>query len=124
MHVYRLEILLTILFIVICMYYVLLVCIFLLSYYTFHFFFTPSKRSQNYFPTIRHILDVLFIPLIYSYSYLHYTASFTLTSLYLFTLTYLYLSMFSLYYYMNMIKLIKYEKYRNYDKTFEIEKYF
>ena len=46
------------------------VCIFLLLYYTFRFF-TPSKKSQDYFTTIRHILDVLVIPLIYSYGYLH-----------------------------------------------------
>ena len=43
-----------------------------------------------------------------------YTALFTLIYLYLFTLTYLYLSMLSLYYYMNLIKLIKYGKYKNY----------
>ena len=47
-----------------------------------------------------------------------YFALFTLPCLYLFTLTYLYFSMFFLYYYMNLIKLIKYGKYRNYDETF------
>ena len=132
-------------------------------------FFTPSKRTQNWFTIIRYILDVLFIPFIYIYSYLHfltlrekcpntefflarifpyldrierftpwisvfsrntgkygpektpYLNTFhavlsTLTCLYLFTLTYP--NKFSLYYYTNLIKLIKYGKYRNYDEIF------
>ena len=78
MHLYRLKILLTILFVIIwspvCFnrilssfyWYVL----FLLSYYAFRLF-TPNKSRQNYFTTIRYILDVLFIPLIYSHIYLH-----------------------------------------------------
>ena len=37
--------------------------------------FTSSKRTQNYFTTIKHILDVLFIPSIYIYSYLHFVKS-------------------------------------------------
>ena len=50
-----------------------------------------------------------------------YTCLFTFTCLYLFRLSYLYLS--SLYagclcYYMNLIKLIKYGEYRNYDEIF------
>ena len=50
-----------------------------------------------------------------------YTSLFTLTCLY-----YLHLSilMFSLYYYINLIKLIKYGKYRNHDEIFYIEECF
>ena len=32
--------------------------------------------------------------------------------------------MFSLYYYVNLIKLLKYGGYKNYDKIFRTEKYF
>ena len=70
--------------------------------------------------TIRHILDALFIPFIYIYSYLQiqcYLHLFTLTYpyLHLFILIYTYLSilLFSLYYYTNLIRLVKYGKHRN-----------
>ena len=46
-----------------------------------------------------------------------YTSLFTLTCLCLFTL-YLSILKFSLYYYMNLIKLVKYGEYRNYDDIF------
>ena len=52
-----------------------------------------------------------------------YTSLFTLTCLCLFTL-YLSILKFSLYYYMNLIKLVKYVEYRNYDDIFYIEEYF
>ena len=46
------------------------VCIFLLLYYTFRFL-RPVKGARISLRTIRYILDIHFIPLIYSYSYLH-----------------------------------------------------
>ena len=49
-------------------------------------FFTPNKRTQNSFTTISHILDVLFI-LIFISIVTVYISLFTLTCLYLFTLT-------------------------------------
>ena len=53
--------------------------------------FTPSKRTQNSFRTIRPILDVLFILIFISIViYTVYTSLFALSCLYLFTLTYLY----------------------------------
>ena len=43
-----------------------------------------------------------------------YTSLFTITCLYLFTITYIFLCMFSLYYYyVNLIKLLKYWEYRS-----------
>ena len=55
-------------------------------------FLTPSKRTHNSFMIIGHILDVLFIRIFISIViYTVYTSSFTLTCLYFFTLTYLYL---------------------------------
>ena len=51
-------------------------------------FFTTSKRAQNSFTTIRHILDELFI-LTFTFIVTVYTS--LVTCLYLFTLTYLYL---------------------------------
>ena len=73
MHLYRLKILLTILFIVIWS----PICFNLSSFYRHIFsfslipsflFFTPSKMTQNKFTTIRHLLDVLFIPFKSPYS--------------------------------------------------------
>ena len=52
-------------------------------------FFTPSKRTSNSFTTTRQILDVLFI-LIFIYIVIC-TSLLTLTCLYLFARTYLYL---------------------------------
>ena len=52
-------------------------------------FTTASKRTQNSFTTIRHILDGLFILMFISIVvYTVYTFLFTLTCLFLFTLTY------------------------------------
>ena len=121
MPLYRLQILLTILFTVIWS----PVCFnwHLSSFYQYVFFFYyiilfvflhPVKwvrivyNHQTYFRFSLYTFTAIVI----------YTALFALTCLYLFTITYLYLSMFSLYYYMNVIKLIKYGKYRNYDETF------
>ena len=60
-------------------------CLFQLNFVFWHIFFsiltssfsffTSRKRIQNYFTTIEHILDVLFIPFIYSYCYLHFVKS-------------------------------------------------
>ena len=56
-------------------------------------FFRPSKRTQNSFTTIRHILDVLFI-LIFISTVTVCTSLFTLTCLYLSILPYLCLCSF------------------------------
>ena len=74
-------------------------------------FSTPRKMTQNSFTTSRQTLVVLFILIFISI--IIYTSLFTLICLYLFTLTYLYLCIFSLCYYVNLIKLLKYGKYRN-----------
>ena len=77
MHLHCLKILLTILFIVVWSLSVSICFLFtgihfsLVLFQAFRFF-TPSKETQNYFTTIRYILDVLFIPFIYIYSYLHF----------------------------------------------------
>ena len=70
-------------------------------------FFTPSKMTQDSFTTTRQILDVLSILI----SIVTYNLP-TLIYTYLFILT------FSLYYYINLIKLLNYEEYRNYDEIF------
>ena len=67
--------------------FILPVPIFLYSYSKL-FVFKPSKRTQDSFTTIIQILDVLFIFIFISI--VIYTTLFTLTCLYLFTLTYLY----------------------------------
>ena len=85
MQLYRLRILLTI----------LLDC----NMIPMILFFMPSKRTQNWFATTRQILDVLFI-LIFISTYI-YTYFLILTYIYLFIL------LFSLYYYMNLMKLLK-----------------
>ena len=59
-------------------------------------FFTPSKRTQNSLTTSKQIYTYLLVPIY----------------------TYLFILMFSLYYYVNLIKLLKYGEYRNYDKIF------
>ena len=69
-------------------------------------FFTSSKRTQNLFRTIKHILIVLLMLYIYIFSY----------SLHFLIYNYLYVLMFSLYYYITMIKFIKYGEYRNNDE--------
>ena len=57
--------------------------------------FTSSKRIQNSFTAIRHILDVVFIVTFISIViYPVYTSLFTFTYLYLFTLTSLYFCFF------------------------------
>ena len=75
MHLYRLKILLTILFIVIwspvCFNWILSSFyryVFFFYYIIFFVFLHPVKRVRISLRTIRRILDVLFIPLIYSYS--------------------------------------------------------
>ena len=75
-------------------------------------FFTPSKRTQNSFATTRQNLDVLLI-LIFI---IIYSSLVALTYFYLFTLIYTYVLFILLY--MNLIKLLKYGEYRNYDKIF------
>ena len=100
MHLYCLKILLTI---SLCN---SIPCLFQLNFVFFFFwhiffsglipsflFFMPSKRAQNLFTTLRHILDAFFIlvKFISIVTYTVYTSLLTLTCLYLFTLTYLYL---------------------------------
>ena len=78
-------------------------------------FFTHSKRTQISFTTTRQLLKMFSL---YLYLYLRL---FTLACLYLFKLTYLYvlfIRTFSLYYYINLIKLLKYGEYRSYDEIF------
>ena len=115
LHLYRLRILLTI-----PLEFNIIPCLFQLNFVFFlpsFSFFTPSKRIQNSFTTTRQILDVFFI-FIFIYIVI-YTSLFTLNCLYLFTLAYLYhthVLFILLYYYMNLIKLLKYGECRNYDK--------
>ena len=100
MHLYCLKILLTI---PLCN---TIPCLFQLNFVFFFFwhiffsglipsflFFMPSKRAQNLFTTIKHILDAFFIlvKFISIVTYTVYISLLTLTCLYLFTLTYLYL---------------------------------
>ena len=74
MHLYRLKILLTILFIVIWS----PICFNLSSFYRHiffsslipNFYFYAQQKDSELVTTIRHILDVLFIPFTYIYSYL------------------------------------------------------
>ena len=96
MHLYHLKILLTILFIVIwspaCFNWILSsFCryVFFFDYIILFVFLRPVNGVSISLRTIRHILDVLFIPLSYSYSYLHFLIY--THCLYLFTLTDLYL---------------------------------
>ena len=48
----------------------------------------------------------------------HFSSGVVYTHLFILIYTYLSILKFSLYYYTNLIKLIKYKKYRNYDKIF------
>ena len=63
MHLYRLKILLTILLcnMIPCMFRLNFVFILPASLFPSFSFFTPSKRTQNWLTTIRHILGALFI---------------------------------------------------------------
>ena len=82
MHLYHLKILLTIPFFFDPLFVSAELCLFPALYFflvLFQAFFTTSKRTQNSFTAIRHILDVLFIP-IFIYIVI-YTSSFKLTAL-------------------------------------------
>ena len=123
MHLYHLRILLPILLncsMIPCLFQIIL------SSFFWHIFcssvipsfslFTLSKRTQNSFTTSRQILDVPFILIFISiviYTYLRILIS-----------TYLFILIFSLYYYVNLIKLLKYGEFRNYDEILQIEEHF
>ena len=82
MHLYPLKILLTLPFFFDPLFVSAELCLFPALYFflvLFQAFFTTSKRTQNSFTAIRHILDVLFIP-IFIYIVI-YTCSFKLTAL-------------------------------------------
>ena len=80
--------------------------------------FTASKRIQNSFTTIRQVLDVFFILIFLSYSYLQ-----LFTVPYLHLIHYTYLRLF-IYTYVLFFFKEKYGECRNYDKSFQIKEYF
>ena len=84
-------------------------------------FFTPSKRTQNPFMTTIEILDIFFILIFISI--VIQSSLFTFNLLVILIYACLFILMFSLYYYMNLIKLLKYGECRNYDEIFQTEEY-
>ena len=84
-------------------------------------FFTPSKRTQNSFTTTRQILDVFFILIFISI--VIYSSLLTFNWLIILIYAWLFILMFFLYCCLNLIKLLKHGKCRNYDKIFLFIKY-